>query len=186
MALSEQEFRAAKSEAARKAGATKVAGREIKKIIDGAKVVCNRRLRNLETLGMELTQHTQDGDETLAGMRNRRFAHSLGIEAVWCERSGDPVWVLGAVLHGATLDTPAIHDEQIDVYVRRFEAQLIRKAQAVAPDVQIKRRYGGLVFEAKVTLEGMTQAADSLLGEGWRDELPVRRRRRRRRNGGAQ
>lgn len=156
MALSEQEFRAIKSEAARKAGATKVAGREIKKIIDGSKAVCRQRLINLQVLG-GLTQE---------------------MEAWWQSISQIAGWPASPVRHPDA--------EEVNAAVRKFESQLIRKAQAVAPDVQIKRRYGGLVFEAKVTLEGMTQAADSLLGEGWRDELPVRRRRRRRSNDGTQ
>jgi len=166
MALNAEQFAAAKSEAARKAAATKVAGREIKKCIEQVCRVAQTRLGLWKTYAILV----QDGEEDrLEGRPNAeayRAAFAWGNANPW-----------------ATVEaTSPIEDFDVESSAALVKRRLIQAAQAFSPDVQIRRRNGGLVFEAKVTLEGIQSAAQQVLGEGWQGELPVPRRRRRRRS----
>lgn len=154
MAMNAEQFAAAKSEAARKAAATKVAGREIKKCIEQVCRVAQTRLLAWSS-AVEARTGTQPDDRD--------------VQSTWVHQNQ---WVLG-------WDSA---DFDMATGVGLVKRRLIQAAQAFSPDVQIRRRNGGLVFEAKVTLEGIQSAAQQVLGEGWQGELPVPRPRRRRRS----
>lgn len=172
MALTPEQFSAAKSGAARKAAATKVAGREIKKCIEQVCAVAKARLGLWKTYAILV----QDGEEDRLEARHGMPAFWPNVEAyraafAWVNANQ---WATGSV--------GPIEDFDVESSVALAKRRLIQAAQAHSPDVQIRRRNGGLVFEAKVTLEGIQSAAQQVLGEGWQSELPVPRLRRRRSN----
>ena len=166
MALTPEQFSAAKSGAARKAAATKVAGREIKKCIEQVCAVAKARLGLWKTYGILV----QDGEEDRLEAQHNLF-EAYRAAFAWVNANQ---WATGSV--------GPIEDFDVESSVALAKRRLIQAAQAHSPDVQIRRRNGGLVFEAKVTLEGIQSAAQQVLGEGWQSELPVPRLRRRRSN----
>ncbi len=165
MAMNAEQFAAAKSEAARKAAATKVAGREIKKCIEQVCRVAQTRLGMWKTYAILV----QDGEEDRIELPEVAAAYRAAF-----------AW--GNANRWATLTDGPLEDFDVESSAALVKRKLIQAAQAFSPDVQIRRRNGGLVFEAKVTLEGIQSAAQQVLGEGWQADLPVPRRRRRRRS----
>ena len=165
MAMNAEQFAAAKSEAARKAAATKVAGREIKKCIEQVCRVAQTRLGMWKTYAILVQDGEEDRIEGDSFAAAYRAAFAWGNANPWATDSRGP-----------------IADFDVESSAALVKRRLIQAAQAFSPDVQIRRRNGGLVFEAKVTLEGIQSAAQQVLGEGWQADLPVPRRRRRRRS----
>ncbi len=49
--------------------------------------------------------------------------------------------------------------------LKKFKALLIKRAQSLNPNVVIRRRQGGLVFETRVTLENIRDAKQSLINQ---------------------
>lgn len=153
-------YHQAKCNAARKAGQTKIAGRLIKKTIEQVCKVAEIRL----SLWQSWMVAAQNGHEA-------SLSDSFRASAEWV--NANP-WATGGY-EGSP------EDFDVESRVAIVKRKLIQAAQAHSPDVAIKRRYGGLVFEAKVTLEGIEAAALAVLGENWQSDLPAPRQRRRRR-----